>query len=144
MSTPPEIIAFVAGFPILLAHLGIGLLAFVVWAFVYTLCSRGQEISQIRDGNQGSAVLYGVTLMGLALPLARALTSANGWLDMAVWSGAAGQGQGQAQQGHPVEDRGALVAVADLADLLPAGAQGVDEGPDHEGCLLYTSPSPRD
>jgi len=90
MSTPPEIIAFVAGFPILLAHLGIGLLAFVVWAFVYTLCSRGQEISQIRDGNQGSAVLYGVTLMGLALPLARALTSANGWLDMAVWSGAAG------------------------------------------------------
>ena len=28
--------------------------------------------------------------MGLALPLARALTSANGWLDMAVWSGAAG------------------------------------------------------
>ena len=90
MSTPPEIIAFVAGFPILLAHLGIGLLAFVVWAFVYTLCSRGQEISQIRDGNQGSAVLYGVTLLGLALPLARALTSANGWLDMAVWSGAAG------------------------------------------------------
>ena len=90
MSTPPEIIAFVAGFPILLAHLSIGLLAFVVWAFVYTLCSRGQEISQIRDGNQGSAVLYGVTLLGLALPLARALTSANGWLDMAVWSGAAG------------------------------------------------------
>ena len=90
MSTPPEIIAFVAGFPILLAHLGIGLLAFILWALVYTLCSRGQEITQIRDGNQGSAVLYGVTLFALALPVARALTAANGWLDMAVWSGVAG------------------------------------------------------
>ncbi len=90
MSTPPEIIAFVAGFPILLAHLGIGLGAFVVWAFIYTVCSRGQEISQIQDGNQGSAVLYGVTLFALVLPLARALTSANGWLDMAVWAGVAG------------------------------------------------------
>ena len=90
MSTPPEIIAFVAGFPILLAHLGIGLLAFILWALVYTLCSRGQEITQIRDGNQGSAVLYGVTLFALVLPLARALTAANGWLDMAVWSGVAG------------------------------------------------------
>jgi putative membrane protein len=90
MSTPPEIIAFVAGFPILLAHLGIGLLAFILWALVYTLCSRGQEITQIRDGNQGSAVLYGVTLFALALPVARALTAANGWLDMAVWGGVAG------------------------------------------------------
>jgi putative membrane protein len=90
MSTPPEIIAFVAGFPILLAHLGIALAAFVLWAVVYTVCSRGQEISQIRDGNQGSAVLYGTTLFALVLPLAHALTAANGWLDMAVWSGVAG------------------------------------------------------
>jgi putative membrane protein len=90
MSTPPEIIAFVAGFPILLAHLGIGIGAWLVWGFIYTVCSRGQEISQIRDGNGASGILYGVTLFALALPLAHSLSAANGWLDMAVWSGSAG------------------------------------------------------
>ncbi len=109
MSTPPEIIAFVAGFPILLAHLGIGLAAFVIWAFVYTVCSRGQEIGQIRDGNQGSAVLYGATLFALALPLARALTAANGWVDMVVWSGVAGLVQ---------------LTLFALTDLVLAGLSG--------------------
>ena len=89
MSIPPELIAFVAGFPILLAHLGIAVTAFILWAAVYTLLSRGQEIAQIQNGNPASSVIYGATLFALAIPLGRALSASTGLLDIAIWTGAA-------------------------------------------------------
>jgi len=90
MSIPPELIAFVAGFPILLAHLGIAVTAFIMWAAVYTLLSRGKEIAQIQNGNPASSVIYGATLFALAVPLGRALSASTGLLDIAIWTGAAG------------------------------------------------------
>ncbi len=90
MTTPPELIAFVAGYPLLLAHLGMGLAGFMVWSAIYTLLSRGQEISQIRDGNPASATLYGVTLLSLALPMGAVIASSTGIIDMAIWCAATG------------------------------------------------------
>ena len=90
MMTPPELIAFVAGFPILLAHLGIGLFAFLIWATFYSLISAGKEIGQIRDGNPASATIYGATLLALALPLGKVLTTTTGLIDLGLWSLVAG------------------------------------------------------
>ena len=90
MTTPPELIAFVAGYPLLLAHLGVALGGFFIWSVVYSICSRGQEISQIRDGNSASAILYGVTLLSIALPMAAVIAASTGIIDMAVWCAATG------------------------------------------------------
>lgn len=90
MTTPPELIAFVAGYPLLLAHLGIAFLAFFLWSAIYTLTSRGREISQIRDGNQASSIIYGVTLLALALTLGQAVSTSSGLIDIAIWVAAAG------------------------------------------------------
>jgi putative membrane protein len=90
MTTPPELIAFVAGYPLLLAHLGVALGGFFIWSVIYSICSRGREISQIRDGNSASAILYGVTLLSIALPMAAVIAASTGIIDMAVWCAATG------------------------------------------------------
>ena len=90
MTTPPELIAFVAGYPLLLAHLGIALAGFVLWSAIYTLTSRGQEISQIREGNPASPIVYGATLLALALPLGHAVSGSSGLVDIGIWVAAAG------------------------------------------------------
>jgi putative membrane protein len=84
----PEVIAFVAGFPILLAHLALTLAVFVAAAAILSLTSRGEEVQQVRDGNPASAVLYGASLLALALPAAKALSASTGFLDILLWCGA--------------------------------------------------------
>jgi len=106
MTTPPELIAFVAGFPVLLAHLGIGLGALLFWSTVYSLLSRGREIGQIRDGNAASAVIFGASLLAISLPIARTLATATGLIDAALWATAAGLVQ---------------LALFALVDLILAG-----------------------
>lgn len=106
MMIPAELIAFVAGFPVMLAHLAIALGAFVLAGAVYSLTSRAADIAQVRQGNAAASVLYGATLLALALPIARALSSSSGYIDIALWSLAAGLAQ---------------LALFGVCDLLLAG-----------------------
>jgi putative membrane protein len=125
MSIPPELIAFVAGFPILLAHLGIAVTAFILWAAVYTLLSRGQEIAQIQNGNPASSVIYGATLLALAVPLGRALSTSTGLLDIAIWTGAAGLVQ---------------LTLFGLVDLILAGLTArIRDEQDVSGAILLSA-----
>ncbi len=106
MSIPGELIAFLTGFPVLLAHLAIGLAVFVAAAAAYALTSRARDVEQVRLGNAATAALFAATLLSLALPIARALASSSSLLDVALWSLAAGLVQ---------------LALFGLCDLLLAG-----------------------
>ena len=93
MNLPPELLAFAAGFPLALAHLGAALAVLIVFLALYSLTSDGQEIGQIRDGNPASALVYGLTFLSIALPIGKALTGSESLISAGLWMAAAGLSQ---------------------------------------------------
>jgi putative membrane protein len=87
-SLPPELQAFLAGFPISLLHAGVMLVLLFLGGLLHALTTPYKEISQIRDGNAAVAVAFGGVIVGLALPLAAALSASNSLRDIAIWGAA--------------------------------------------------------
>jgi putative membrane protein len=85
---PPELQAFLAGFPITLLHAGVALLFLFLGAVLYALLTPYKEISQIRDGNAAAAVAFGGVILGLAIPLAASLAASNSIREIAIWGAA--------------------------------------------------------
>jgi putative membrane protein len=85
---PPELQAFLAGFPVSLLHAGVMLLFLFLGGMLYALLTPYKEISQIRDGNAAAAVAFGGVIVGLAIPLAAALMASNSLREIAIWGGA--------------------------------------------------------
>ncbi len=85
---PPELQAFLAGFPITLLHAGAVLAFLFLGAVLYALLTPYKEISQIRDGNAAAAVAFGGVIVGLAIPLAASLTASNSLREIAIWGAA--------------------------------------------------------
>ncbi|MGZ8371273.1 MAG: DUF350 domain-containing protein [Caulobacteraceae bacterium] len=88
MDLTPELQAFATGFPVTLAHAGVGLLLVAVGAFLYALLTPYKEIAQIREGNAAAAVAFGGVMVVLALPLAVALLSSTSLIELSIWGGA--------------------------------------------------------
>ena len=87
-SLPPELQAFLAGFPVALLHAGLVLLLLFLGGVLYALLTPYKEISQIRDGNAAAAVAFGGVIIGLALPLAAALMASNSIRQIVIWGAA--------------------------------------------------------
>jgi putative membrane protein len=85
---PPELQAFLAGFPLALLHAGLVLVLLFLGGMLYALLTPYKEISQIREGNAAAAVAFGGVIVGLALPLAAALLASNSIRQIALWGGA--------------------------------------------------------
>ena len=85
---PPELQAFLAGFPITLLHAGAVLAFLFLGAVLYALLTPYKEISQIRDGNAAAAVAFGGVIVGLAIPLAASLMASNSLREIAIWGAA--------------------------------------------------------
>jgi putative membrane protein len=88
MSSPiasPEILAFAAGFPLALLHTAATLGILVAGAALYVVLTPHKEIGLIREGNAAAAVSFGGVLMGLALPLAAAMTASASLLEIVMW-----------------------------------------------------------
>ena len=81
----PEILAFAAGFPLALLHAAATLGILVAGAALYVVLTPHKEISLIREGNAAAAVSFGGVLMGLALPLAAAMTASASLLEIVMW-----------------------------------------------------------
>ena len=84
----PEVQAFAIGFPVTLLHAAVTLLLLVAGAAVYALLTPYREIEQIREGNAAAAVSYGGVLIGLAAPLAAALSAGASLIEIALWGAA--------------------------------------------------------
>ena len=84
----PEVQAFMAGFPVTLAHAGTTALLLFLGATLYVLLTPYKEIALIREGNGAAAVALGGVLIGLALPLAATMSASNSMLEIVVWGAA--------------------------------------------------------
>lgn len=88
MPTPiasPEILAFAAGFPLALLHAVATLTILVAGAALYVILTPHREITLIREGNTAAAVSFSGVLLGLALPLAAAMTASASLLEIILW-----------------------------------------------------------
>lgn len=81
----PEIQAFSSGILITLAHAGVTLFLLVAGAFIYAVLTPYKEINQIRDGNSAAAVSFGGVIIGLAIPLAAAMSASTSIREIAIW-----------------------------------------------------------
>ncbi len=78
--------AFQSGALAFLLAFGVALLFAVAFQFVYQLVTPHNERRLIREGNAAAAVAFGGALIGYALPLASALTQAQGLAEFAAWA----------------------------------------------------------
>jgi putative membrane protein len=81
----PELEAWATGFPVTLLHVSVTLLILVAGAAFYALLTPHREIQLIREGNPAAALSFGGVLVGLALPLAFALSASTSLLEIALW-----------------------------------------------------------
>jgi putative membrane protein len=84
----PEVLAFAAGFPVMLLHAVIGLGLLFAGSALYAFLSPHREIGLVRDANAAAAVSLGGVGIGLAIPLAAALIATTSALDILLWGGA--------------------------------------------------------
>src|SRR5580698_8142994 len=81
----PELAAWATGFPVTLLHVAVALAILLVGAALYALLTPHREIQLIRDGNPAAALSFGGVLVGIALPLAFALSASTSLLEIALW-----------------------------------------------------------
>lgn len=86
MPSPPDIRAFVAGFPDFLLQLIAALGLFAAAVFIYALLTPHKELKLIREGNPSASLAFGGVVVGLAIPLGACLANATGLLDLLIWS----------------------------------------------------------
>ena len=80
----PEVAAWSTGFPVTLLHVGVTLLILLLGATLYALITPHREIELVRAGNAAAALSFGGALVGLALPLAFALSASTSLIEIAL------------------------------------------------------------
>ena len=71
----PELAAWSTGFPVTLLHVGVTLLILLLGSVLYAVITPHRELQLVRSGNAAAALSLGGALVGLALPLAFALSA---------------------------------------------------------------------
>jgi len=75
--------------PYLIAHVATAIVIFAIGMQIYKLLTPYHETTLIRAGNAAAGVAYAGASIGMALPVAAALHSGLGVLDIALWAGVA-------------------------------------------------------
>ena len=75
-----------AGLPAFLVYFCTGIVAVILYLFVYTRITAHDEFALIRDNVPAAAIALGLSLLGFVLPVFSAIVhSANVW-DCLIWS----------------------------------------------------------
>ena len=77
---------FAQGLADFATYFGMGLGFMVLYVVLYLYATPHREITLIRGDNLPAAVVLAGALLGFALPLASALRTASGLLDVAAWA----------------------------------------------------------
>ncbi len=85
----PELQAWAAGFPLALLHAGVAIFLLIAGVTLYELISPHRDVQLVREGNAAAAVSLGGVIVGLALPLAVAVTASTSLADVAIWGAGA-------------------------------------------------------
>ena len=77
------------GLPIFLLHGGTAILMLIVGAFIYSKITPWNELDLIMEGNTAAAVSFSGAILGIAIPLAAALSSSISIWEIVVWGSVA-------------------------------------------------------
>ena len=81
----PVIDSFLAGFPVLLAHLAVTLAVLIAGITVYVWITPHREFKLVRDGNIAAAVSLSGAILGIGIPLAFSMSVSVNVLDILIW-----------------------------------------------------------
>ena len=73
------------GLPIFMLHGGTAILMLIVGAFIYSKITPWNELDLIMEGNTAAAVSFSGAILGIAIPLAAALSSSISIWEIVVW-----------------------------------------------------------
>ena len=77
------------GLPIFMLHGGSAILMLIVGAFIYSKITPWNELDLIMEGNTAAAVSFSGAILGIAIPLAAALSSSISIWEIVVWGSVA-------------------------------------------------------
>ena len=77
------------GLPIFMLHGGTAILMLTVGAFIYSKITPWNELDLIMEGNTAAAVSFSGAILGIAIPLAAALSSSISIWEIVVWGSVA-------------------------------------------------------
>ena len=77
------------GLPIFMLHGGTAILMLIVGAFIYPKITPWNELDLIMEGNTAAAVSFSGAILGIAIPLAAALSSSISIWEIVVWGSVA-------------------------------------------------------
>ena len=77
------------GLPIFMLHGGTAILMLIVGAFIYSKVTPWNELDLIMEGNTAAAVSFSGAILGIAIPLAAALSSSISIWEIVVWGSVA-------------------------------------------------------
>ena len=81
----PELQAFFSGFLVTLVHGGTTLAILAAGATAYALLSPYKEFARAREGEAAGAVVFGGSILALAVPLSLSLLSSPSWVEILLW-----------------------------------------------------------
>jgi putative membrane protein len=81
-----EIASALSGLWSFVAYFALGAVLVTLFAFVYMKLTAHDEIALVRAGNVSAAIALGATVIGLALPVASAITNTMSILHAGLWS----------------------------------------------------------
>ena len=77
------------GLPIFMLHGGTAIFMLIVGAFIYSKITPWNELDLIMEGNTAAAVSFSGAILGIAIPLAAALSSSISIWEIVVWGSVA-------------------------------------------------------
>jgi putative membrane protein len=75
-----------AGLPAFLVYFCTGIVAMMVYLFVYTRITHHDEFALIRNNEPSAAIALGLSLLGFVLPVTSAIVHSANVIDCLIWS----------------------------------------------------------
>ncbi|AIZ33339.1 DUF350 domain-containing protein [Pseudomonas sp. K1(2024)] len=118
-------------------YIGLALVLFWLFQFIYTRLTPHREFALIRDNNSAAAVALGGALIGFSLPASNIITYSIGLLDVVIWVviGAVVQLLAFSIASWVLKGLAARIAKGEMAAAIYAAAVAISVGLLNSACM---------
>jgi putative membrane protein len=133
------ILQSLAGLPAFLLYFCTGLIAVVLYLFVYTRVTPHDEFKLICDNDPAAAIALGLSLLGFVIPVVSAIMHTANVIDCLIWSVIALMVQIAVYYiaKIPVPNLSARIANGELAPAIWLGLASVAAGAINAASMVY-------
>ena len=133
------ILQSLAGLPAFLVYFCTGVIAVVVYLFVYTRVTPHDEFQLIRDNVPSAAIALGLSLLGFVLPVVSAIAHSGHVWDCLIWSAVALIVQIAVffVVRIPVPNLSAKIAAGEIAPAIWLGLASLAAGALNAASMIY-------